>query len=302
MRSISLSATARVSEFLSYTTILPLRFCYGQSNVFSYLVTRTNAAAFFKDQEALHALIECLCSFLPEHDPSCLQYEARKVPKTRPPGETKALQVMNAVLTNNVSAAINAGIISRWLAHYPFPKLGSDERHGIDNLIQYCYNYDTDMATILGALGTHIDGSRQLRKHGLLAVSKIIEDRSALQNDTGVDDTEDDDDDDDDDSDDSQDYYYGSPRADAFRFRDSTSMSDLPWTNERRRRNRRSITAEEIAARRRRRQAIIINAPNEDVEVIMPNAIGSPSVLDSDPEDEELVRELNRQLRESVLS
>ncbi|KAI5306354.1 hypothetical protein KEM56_001251 [Ascosphaera pollenicola] len=262
-------------------------------------VTRTNAAMFFRDQDALNALVECLCNFLPEHDQTYLEYEARRVPRTRPSGESKALQVLNAVLSNNIAAAINAGVISRWLARYPFPSLDSEERHGINNLIQYCYNYDTDMATILSALGSHIDSSRQLRRYGLLAISKIVEDRSAFHDGPDGDDGDDDAE--------MGDFYDSTwPRAAQSTLnamlnsdlRNSRSLSDL--ASNRRRQSPPFLTAAETAARRRRREAVIIDSADEDVEIIMPDMAGSPSIIDSDPEDEELVRELNRQLHESV--
>ncbi|KAI5289549.1 hypothetical protein KEM54_003686 [Ascosphaera aggregata] len=248
------------------------------------------------DQDSLHALVDCLCNFLQEHDRTYSAYEARRVPKTRPPGETKALQIMNAIIPNNVSTAIQAGVVSRWLVRYPFPPVDSPDRHGIRNLIQYCYSYDTDMATILSVLGTHIDGSRQLRKHGLLSASKIIEDMGV----SPVDPEEVDDEDDE-----HNDFYEDHwPRSSRLSLSDTLntdmrgvdSMPDLSSHSSGRRQSTSFLSAEEAVMRRRRREAVIIDRSDEDVEIIVPDMVRSPSIADSNPHDGVLVRDLHGRL------
>ncbi|EEP76637.1 predicted protein [Uncinocarpus reesii 1704] len=90
------------------------------------------------------------------------------LPKTRPLGENKALATLCALLPDNVTVALEAGVINRWLAKYPFPCKAEPEKN---NVVVYMRIWSADdplMSSIVGTLATHREGVRQLRRHGLM--------------------------------------------------------------------------------------------------------------------------------------
>ncbi|CRG92192.1 hypothetical protein PISL3812_09248 [Talaromyces islandicus] len=126
-----------------------------------------------QDQATFNALIDCLCNFLAEHTDETGTSDSPVLPKTRPPGEKKALATLNILLVDNVPAALDAGIITRWLANYPFPCLPDDDsnehrRKDTVWLMNSQYMDDTLMSSIFTTLGMHPEGSRQFRKVGLM--------------------------------------------------------------------------------------------------------------------------------------
>lgn len=60
------------------------------------------------------AIVDCLCNLLPEAQSA----ERRSAFRTQP--ERNALYVLHQILSFDVAKAVEAGVISRWLAQYPF--------------------------------------------------------------------------------------------------------------------------------------------------------------------------------------
>ena len=116
------------------------------------------------------ALINCLCHFLDEHTEQTSTTNSPTLPKTRPIGEKKALNILNVLLPENIPAALEAGIISRWLCKYPFP-CALDEpsrRQDVVILMKTWFLDDAVMSSIFNTLTSHNDGIKQLRKYGLM--------------------------------------------------------------------------------------------------------------------------------------
>lgn len=92
------------------------------------------------------------------------------LPKTRPMGEKKALNILNVLLPENIPGALEAGIISRWLCRYPFPCAIAEpsRRRDVVILMKTWWSDDVVMSAIFSALSSHPDGIKQLRKHGLM--------------------------------------------------------------------------------------------------------------------------------------
>lgn len=151
------------------------------------------------------------------------------LPKTRPVGEKKALGTLNILLQENIPAALEAGVISRWLCKYPFPCALSEpsRRQDVVILMKTWWSDDAVMSSIFSTLSSNPEGIKQLRRYGLM-VSMMSE-------------NDQDDEEGDEDSDvwmvDGEDTA-GSRQAPGRRFRG---------------------TAEERAVRRRRREAMVLN-------------------------------------------
>lgn len=114
--------------------------------------------------------MNCLCNFLEEHNEETCTTNSPILPKTRPTGELKALQIMNILLPENISNALEAGIVSRWLSKYPFPCASSEQsrKQDVVILMKTWWSDDAVMSSIFGTLTTHPDGIKQLRKFGLM--------------------------------------------------------------------------------------------------------------------------------------
>lgn len=136
------------------------------------------------------------------------------------------------LLPENVPAALEAGIIARWLNKYPFPCALTEpsRRQDVVMLMKTWWSDDAVMSAIFGTLTQHPDGIKQLRKHGLMG--SIIEEND-----------QDDDDDDDVDSD----VWMVDGEDTAGSYRRSSS------------RRHQESSAEEQALRRRRREAMVLS-------------------------------------------
>jgi hypothetical protein len=126
--------------------------------------------AHLRDIQTFTALVNCLCNFLEEHNEETSTTNSPILPKTRPTGELKALQIMNILLPENISSALEAGIVSRWLSKYPFPCASSEQsrKQDVVILMKTWWSDDAVMSSIFGTLTTHPDGIKQLRKFGLM--------------------------------------------------------------------------------------------------------------------------------------
>lgn len=160
--------------------------------------------------------------------------------RTRPLGERKALQILNILLPENIPAAIEAGIVTRWLTKYPFPCALAEpsRRQDVVLLLKTWWADDAVMSSILSTLTTHPEAVKQLRNHGLMG--SMIEEENDQD-----DDDEDDDDEDEDDEDEDVWMTNGEDTAGAYRGPSSRRFQEG--------------SAEEQALRRRRREAMVLS-------------------------------------------
>jgi hypothetical protein len=130
-----------------------------------------------RDVATFKALIDCLCHFLDEHTTETSTTESPILPKTRPPGEKKALTTLGFMLVDNIPPALEAGIIKRWLSKYPFPcRTSSASKDGpatcvLTEMRTWRYD-DLDMSAIFALLSNNKEAMRQLEKCGLKADSR----------------------------------------------------------------------------------------------------------------------------------
>lgn len=161
----------------------------------------------FRDAKSIAAVVKALINVLPQH----WQHEAAMKgkdrdsaedqkwpfppspirPAFRPAQENALLMILHDMIhchsrrdydhnhTSNpsVGAALSAGLVTRWLAKYPFPCTRPEnswlnyKRVDITALFnaKAWYNDDVAMASIFGSIKTHPLGAKQLRQAGLSA-------------------------------------------------------------------------------------------------------------------------------------
>ena len=117
------------------------------------------------------AIVDCLCNLLPEaHLAEKKDFSFRTQP------ERDALYFLYHILSFDVAKALEAGVISRWLARYPFG--GADaSKYKKRNTILYLLDddpshEDSEYESIMCAVLLHMSKTPSLRKemveHGLL--------------------------------------------------------------------------------------------------------------------------------------
>lgn len=133
-------------------------------------MARTSVCTRLQDLTTYTALVDCLCNFLDEHVEETSTTVSPIFPKTRPLGEKKALSTLNHILQVNIPAALEAGVISRWLDKYPFPCALAEpsRRQDVVILMKTWWSDDSIMSSIFGTLSSHPEATKQLRKHGLM--------------------------------------------------------------------------------------------------------------------------------------
>ncbi|GAM38773.1 hypothetical protein TCE0_033f09781 [Talaromyces pinophilus] len=149
-------------------------------------LSRVTLSPRVRELSTYKAVIDCLCNFLDEHTIEYTTIESPILPKTRPPGEKKLLATLNILLVQDIPAALEAGIVSRWLSKYPFPCYrNNDDADGMNGndsnsnvhkyrqkdiywLMKMYWPDDTLMSSIITTLVGAPDGIRQLRKYGLM--------------------------------------------------------------------------------------------------------------------------------------
>ena len=115
------------------------------------------------------ALIDCLCTWLPAAQRS----EAgatKKIYRYRSQPERDALKVLGLLLQDDVTLALQAGIIFRWLPYCRFDHNDRSEarrKQAIQEMLKWEYD-DVDMCTILNALVANEKAREELYSHGLL--------------------------------------------------------------------------------------------------------------------------------------
>ncbi|KAL4927906.1 uncharacterized protein BDV17DRAFT_265451 [Aspergillus undulatus] len=133
-------------------------------------LSRTSVCSHLKDVPTYTALVDCLCNLLGEHVEKTSETISPIFPRTRPLGEIKAMRTLNILLQENILAALEAGIVSRWLANYPFPCALTEpsRRQDVVILMKTWWSDDAVMSAIFATLSSHPEGAKQLRKHGLM--------------------------------------------------------------------------------------------------------------------------------------
>lgn len=191
-------------------------------------VSRTSVCTRLRDLPTYTALVDCLCHFLEEHVEETSSTTSPILPKTRPLGERKALNTINIALQENIPAALEAGIVSRWLSKYPFPCALTvpSRKQDVVILMKTWWSDDAVMSSIFSTLSSDPDGAKQLRKYGLMGsmIEENDHDDEDLDSDVWMVDGED---------------TAGSRPASSRRAREGT--------------------AEEQATRRRRREAMVLS-------------------------------------------
>lgn len=124
-----------------------------------------------------NAIVDCLCNLLPEAQ------KAENDPPSRTQPERNALYVLHQILCFDVAKASKAGVVSRWLAQYPFGgahDLGDKKKTVMEILDNGPIYEDCDFRSTMRAVLGYMKRNPLLRKemveHGLLDVSKINDD------------------------------------------------------------------------------------------------------------------------------
>ncbi|KAL9104474.1 MAG: hypothetical protein Q9163_000567 [Psora crenata] len=142
----------------------------------------------------LTALVACLHSFLPE---ACAAVEDDTYPSEY---QVFALQILDTVLRDdlpkkilerNIRTALDAGLVSRWLVHYPFcAGTGTvaitmqQRRDVIGELLRndpYTNYHPIEISYILRVLTSNTYASKALKRYGLLVRSIECEDCETCQ-------------------------------------------------------------------------------------------------------------------------
>ena len=106
------------------------------------------------------ALIDCLSGWLPAVCP---------VTPYRSQPERDAVKILNLLLQHNVTLALQAGIVVRWLSHCcfdPDDKSEARRKQAIQEMRRWHYN-DVDMCSIIITLFNHEQAREELLSHGL---------------------------------------------------------------------------------------------------------------------------------------
>ncbi|RDW81779.1 uncharacterized protein DSM5745_05336 [Aspergillus mulundensis] len=152
-------------------------------------LSRTSVCSQLKDVSTYTALVDCLCNLLEEHTEITSGTISPIFPRTRPRFELKAMRTLNILLQENIPAALEAGIISRWLADYPFPCASAEpsRRQDVVILMKTWWSDDAAMSNIFNTLSSHPEGAKQLRKHGLMGSMLEENDHDEISDNEGAD-------------------------------------------------------------------------------------------------------------------
>ena len=118
------------------------------------------------------ALIDCLCRFLDDKEayPPTFNLETNQAHRSE--GEQDAMFILCVACQMKPADAFKAGLVTRWLAKYPFGgfKSSESEKRAIVQRVKspVTESDDLNMSEILRFLDKEPEGRRQLRSHGLL--------------------------------------------------------------------------------------------------------------------------------------
>ena len=140
------------------------------NNVVDCVVNRTSISSRLQDVQTFTAVVNCLCNLLNEHTDDKDPAASPVLPRTRPAGESKAIATLSYILAPNIPAALEAGVIRRWLARYPFPCAVNDEyrRRDVFMHMKTLWSDDPVMSSIVNTLASHPDGEKELKKYHLM--------------------------------------------------------------------------------------------------------------------------------------
>ncbi|KAI9778578.1 MAG: hypothetical protein M1839_007971 [Geoglossum umbratile] len=108
------------------------------------------------------ALVQALHYHVPPHATEA----DHRPPHLRTPSERNAMYVLARLIPYNVSEALKAGVVTRWLAKYPFGDTEHDRREMIRALKTWSAQ-DMLLSEIVCAIEGHPDGRKQMRMAGL---------------------------------------------------------------------------------------------------------------------------------------
>lgn len=140
---------------------------------------------FTHDPTTFRCLVVCLANLLTFHDDSNNKRHPFRadnptsssplLPHGRPPAETLTLLILRKLLTDQTcSPALSAGLVSKWLKHYPFPCALSENGSHRQEVVKLFKTWGSDdplMASIMSIITRHPEGLKQLRRHGLTGSS-----------------------------------------------------------------------------------------------------------------------------------
>ena len=129
------------------------------------------------------AIVDCLCNLLPEAQAA----ENKSAFRTQP--ERDALYVLHIIIGFDITTALEAGVIRRWLGQYPFggTDASKDKKKKIvtEILDSMSYYEDSDFGRSMRAVlfgTTQIPSLRkEMVEHGLLSVPKGHETTVSLE-------------------------------------------------------------------------------------------------------------------------
>lgn len=243
------------------------------------LVARSTISNRLVDLPTYTAVVDCLCNFLEEHTEETSTTKSPILPRTRPLGEKKALSILNNILGENVPAALEAGVVSRWLSKYPFPCTAKDEskRRNVVLLMKSWWSDDMTMSAIFSTLTSNQDGIVELQNHGLMG--NVLEELDEYAGD-----------------DEEYDARYEDTGSDIFMTDGEDTAGARRWSGPR----LRDGSIEDQALRRRRREAMVLSEggwPLSRDNIIQPLQGGRDEELEN--ELEQLMEEVNREDEEA---
>lgn len=120
------------------------------------------------------AIVDCLCNLLPEAQTAEKNHAFRIQP------ERDALFILHNILCFDIAKALDAGVISRWLARYPFGGANASKQKKKEVVMEILenrsYHEDRDfghnMRAMLSCMSKSYWLRKEMAKHGLLDVPK----------------------------------------------------------------------------------------------------------------------------------
>ena len=114
-------------------------------------------------------LVTCLCNFLSQHSTQTTDgVDPLQLPRPSQ-AEADTLRLVNSLVPIDVSKALRAGIVSRWLKNYP---LGQDPTQSVKDIMRgIMEDINMDFVGILRVLLSNPEGRRAMRTAGLVGSS-----------------------------------------------------------------------------------------------------------------------------------
>ncbi|KAH0544460.1 hypothetical protein FGG08_001357 [Glutinoglossum americanum] len=126
------------------------------------LLSQSTPHQSFNNLSTFRALIQALHYYVPPHTTKAEHRAAH----LRTPPERNAMYVLARLIPYNVSEALKAGVVTRWLARYPFGDT-DHQRHEAIKALKSWNAQDVLLSEIVCAIEGHPDGRKQMRMAGL---------------------------------------------------------------------------------------------------------------------------------------